>query len=109
MIYLVGLLLIVLLGIAIAVASKLQKVMGNIQSDSEDEAPVPNNKINAALWLFFLFAGTAGTFWSYLSAKNYFLPEASSIHGRDTDSQFWFDMALMTIAFFVVNFLFFCR
>ncbi len=107
MVYLVGLLLLVLLGLAIAIAAKLQKVMRGVQSDAEPDAPVPNNKINGAMWMFFLIAGTVGTVWSYLSARNYFLPEASSPHGRETDSQFWLDMALLTIAFFIVNFLLF--
>ncbi len=57
--------------------------------------------------MVFLIAGTVGTVWSYLSARNYFLPEASSPHGRETDSQFWLDMSLLTIAFFIVNFLLF--
>ena len=105
MVYLVGLLLIVLLGIAIAVAAKLQKAMGGVKSDAD--APVPNNKINGALWIVFLILGVIGMVWSYLSAEDHFLPEASSPHGRDTDSQFWFDMGLLTIAFFAVNFLLF--
>jgi cytochrome c oxidase subunit 2 len=107
MVYLVGLLLLVLLGVAIAIAAKLQKVMGSVQSNTEADAPVPNNKINGAMWIFFLIAGTIGAVWSYLSARNYFLPEASSPHGRETDSQFWLDMSLLTIAFFIVNFLLF--
>lgn len=107
MVYLVGLLLLVLLGVAIAIAAKLQKVMGSVQAGTEPDAPAPNNKINGALWMVFLIAGTVGTVWSYLSARNYFLPEASSPHGRETDSQFWLDMSLLTIAFFIVNFLLF--
>ncbi|NBB18686.1 cytochrome c oxidase subunit II [Runella sp. CRIBMP] len=107
MVYLVGLLLLVLLGVAIAIAAKLQKVMGSVQSNTEEDAPAPNNKINGALWIIFLIAGTVGAVWSYLSARNYFLPEASSPHGRETDSQFWLDMSLLTIAFFIVNFLLF--
>ena len=104
MVYLVGLLLIVLLGIAVAVAAKLQNVMGNIKSASDTEAPAPNNKINGALWILFLIAGTIGMVWSYLSAKEYFLPEASSPHGRETDSQFWFDMGIADYSFFCSKF-----
>ncbi|MFN4145043.1 MAG: cytochrome c oxidase subunit II [Runella sp.] len=108
MVYLVGFLLIALLGLAIAVAVRLQKVMGSIKSeDTQTEIPAPNNKLNGALWMAFLILGSIGVIWSYLSARNYFLPEAASPHGRDTDSQFWFDMALLTIAFFIVNFLLF--
>lgn len=107
MVYLVGLLLVVLLGIAIAVAAKLQKVMGGIKSDTEAEIPAPNNKINAAMWIIFLIAGYAGLVWSFFSARAYFLPEASTPHGRETDSQFWFSMGLLTVAFLLVNFLLF--
>lgn len=107
MVYLVGLLLLVLLGVAIAIAAKLQKVMGSVQAGTEPDAPAPNNKINGALWMIFLIAGTVGAVWSYLSARNYFLPEASAPHGRETDSQFWLDMSILTVAFFVVNFLLF--
>jgi cytochrome c oxidase subunit 2 len=107
MTYLVGILLVVLLALAVAVAVRLQGVMGSVKTEEEMDAPVPNNKINAAMWMIFLVLGSIGVVWSYLSAKDYFLPEASAPHGRDTDSQFWFDMALLTIAFFIVNFLLF--
>jgi cytochrome c oxidase subunit 2 len=107
MVYLVGILLVVLLGVAIAIAAKLQKVMKGVQPENQDDMPVPNNKVNGALWIVFLILGTIGVVASYWSAKDYFLPEASSPHGRETDSQFWFDMSLLTIAFFAVNFLLF--
>jgi cytochrome c oxidase subunit II len=107
MVYIIGLLTLLILGLAVLVLSRLPKALGSAESTATDDAPVANNKLNGLLWMLFLVFGTIGTVWTYLDAKNYFLPVAASEHGRDTDSQFWFDMVLVMIAFFIVNFLLF--
>jgi cytochrome c oxidase subunit II len=101
---LVALVFVVLTGVVI---SRLQDVLKNInKSDSGDAAP-SGNKVNGAMFLVILVMGAVGITWSYLEAREYFLPEASSIHGRRTDDLFWFSMGILTIPFIIVNFLIF--
>ena len=107
MIYFLGFLTLVFLVMAIVVIARMQSVLKGVQTDTEQDAPVPNNKINGAMWIVFLVLGTIGSVWSYHAVKDGFLPEASSIHGRRTDELFWFSMSLMCIAAFLVNFLLF--
>jgi cytochrome c oxidase subunit II len=104
MIYLIGILTLVFLGLTIAVIARMQNVLRGVESDAEAEAPVANNGINGAMWMIFLILGTVGGVWSFLATKHEYLPEASSIHGRETDNLFWFSMAIMTLAAFIVNF-----
>ncbi len=66
-----------------------------------------SNRINGLLFLVFLVLGLIGVVWSFIYASDYFLPEASSPHGRRTDSLFWLSMAIITAAFFVTNMLLF--
>ncbi len=66
-----------------------------------------SNKINAAILPIFFAAGLVGFYWSYNAAKPYFLPEAASIHGVQTDFMFWFTMFLLVIAFIITNTLLF--
>lgn len=107
MIYFLGILSVVFLVMAIMVITKMQAVMRGVNSTIESDEPVANNKLNGVMWLVALVLGIVGTVWSYLAAKDGFLPEASSPHGRRTDELFWFSMALMMIAFLAVNILLF--
>ena len=66
-----------------------------------------SNKINAAAIPIFFALGLIGFYWSYESAKPYFLPEAASVHGINTDFMFWFTMTLLVIAFLITNSLLF--
>lgn len=105
--YIFGILIVVFLVLTVLVISRMQKVLKGIDKDSADSAKPEGNGWNAALFLIFLIASFVGFVWSYLDAESQFLPTASSIHGRRTDDLFWFSMAILTIAFFVVNFLIF--
>jgi cytochrome c oxidase subunit II len=107
MIYLISLLALVFLGLTIAVIARMQNVLKGTKTAAEDDEPVANNNANAIMCIIFLVLGTIGSVWSYLASEHNFLPEASSPHGRITDSLFWFSMGLLTIAFFIVNFLIF--
>ncbi|MCU0430519.1 MAG: OmpA family protein [Cytophagaceae bacterium] len=61
------------------------------------------NKVNAFIFPVFFFVGLALFYWSYQSAKPYFLPEAASEHGKITDGIFWEVMLILLIAFLVTN------
>jgi len=108
MTFLVGIVLVVFLVLVILVISRVQSVVNLVKSKQPDEQnPHPGNNLNANIFLVVLILGFIGILWSYLHASNYFLPEASSVHGRRTDDLFWFSMGILTIAFVVVNFLIF--
>jgi cytochrome c oxidase subunit II len=91
------------------VVSKTQAIINTAQGTKptdEDEylgKPDKYNSGNAAGLLVFWIISIVGIIWSFLDAKKYFLPEASSIHGRETDYWFWVSMIVITIAFFIVN------
>ncbi|TDB63670.1 cytochrome c oxidase subunit II [Arundinibacter roseus] len=107
MTYIVGILIVVFLGLTILVVSRLQNVLKGVDAGSEDSSKPEGNSWNAWMFMAFLVLSFVGFIWSYYSAEKDFLPEASSIHGRRTDDLFWFSMAILTIAFFIVNFLIF--
>ncbi|MBD0260338.1 MAG: cytochrome c oxidase subunit II, partial [Cytophagales bacterium] len=65
------------------------------------------NKVNAAMWVVFLVLGTIGAVWSSIAAADYFLPDASSPHGRETDDLFWITMGITGAVFFATHILLF--
>lgn len=101
---LVALVFLVLTGVVVA---RLQNVLKSVnKTDSLDAAP-SGNKINGAMFIVVLILGAIAITWSYLHSREYFLPTASSIHGRRIDDLFWFSMGILTIPFIIVNFLIF--
>lgn len=110
MVYIVGLLTLVFLILAIMVLTRLSSVMKGANTEAtveEHEGASVSNRINGVLFLVFFIAGTIGATWSFLHASQFFLPEASSPHGRHTDNLFWLTMSVITIAFVVTNALLF--
>ncbi|CAG5008650.1 hypothetical protein DYBT9275_04327 [Dyadobacter sp. CECT 9275] len=101
---LIALVFIVLTGIVIA---RLQDVLKSVKKPDAPDAVPAGNKVNGAMFLVILIFGTIAIVWSYLHSTDYYLPEASSIHGRRTDDLFWFAMGILTIPFILVNFLIF--
>lgn len=104
MTFLIVSLVIVALILAFVVIGKLQGVMKGLNPKSEgEEGPGKSNSVNGILFIVFGVVGLIAFVWSYLHAEQYFLPEASSVHGRRTDDLFWFSMGLLTIPFILVN------
>ncbi len=106
----IGILAILFLILTGVVISRTQKLIKAAKGITEDEAYSPLNKSNNinALGLFvFWILSAVGVIWSYFDAKKDFLPEASTPHGRETDFWFWISMAVIMVAFFVVNTLLF--
>ncbi|GAB3963055.1 cytochrome c oxidase subunit II [Spirosoma harenae] len=66
-----------------------------------------SNRLNAAMMIVFFVLGMIGAAWSFLYAKQFFLPEAATPHGRHTDFLFWLGMGIITVAFVVTNALLF--
>lgn len=107
MVYIVALLAVVFLGLAAAVVSQMANVVKKAQGPVEEDRIGLSNRINGALFVIFFIAGLIGSVWSFLHARQFFLPEASSPHGRHTDFLFWLSMSIITIAFVVTNALLF--
>ncbi len=109
MVYIVGLLSVVFLALAILVVSRISGVMKGIGlgQETKEEGAGLSNKINGFLFLAFLILGSIAATWSFISASDHFLPEASSPHGRRVDSLFWLSMGIITFAFVVTNALLF--
>ncbi|MFC5410591.1 cytochrome c oxidase subunit II [Larkinella bovis] len=110
MVYVVGLLSLVFLVLAILVLTRLTSVLKGVNggdTTEEIERIGTGNRVNAVLFPIFFVVGAIAVAWSFIHASNYFLPEASSPHGRHTDGLFWLVMAIITVAFVVTNALLF--
>ncbi|WP_461100054.1 cytochrome c oxidase subunit II [Spirosoma luteolum] len=107
MVYIVALLSVIFLGLAALVVSRMAAVVKNAAGPVDEDYIGTSNKINGALFLIFFVLGVIGVIWSYMHARQFFLPEASSPHGRRTDFLFWLSMGIIMFAFFVTNALLF--
>ena len=108
MVYIVGLLSLVFLGLAFMVFGRLAGVMKSVGTTSSEETyGGTSNRVNGAMFLVFLIGGTIAATWSFIHSSQYFLPEASSIHGRRTDSLFWGAMSIITASALLTNILLF--
>lgn len=102
---------IVFLVLTIMVISKTQTLLKGVKGESEqnDEVADSANDINGIGLTIFWILSVIGVVWSFMYAKKDFLmafgdiPSASSVHGKETDYWFWFGMAVITVAFIVVN------
>ncbi|QKZ11480.1 cytochrome c oxidase subunit II [Spirosoma sp. KUDC1026] len=107
MVYIIAILSVIFLGLAIMVVSRMAAVVKSASGSVEEGQIGMSNKINGALFLVFLVLGIIGAIWSYLHSVQYFLPEASTEHGRRTDFLFWLTMGIITAAFVITNTLLF--
>jgi cytochrome c oxidase subunit 2 len=100
---------IVFLVLTVLVISKTQSLLKKIDKTksateevSSTKADSANDANGIALFVFWILS-IVGIVWSFLDARKYFLPEASSEHGRQTDYWFWVSMIVIMVGFFVVN------
>ncbi len=107
MIYIIAILTILFVVLTFKVISQTRKIINKNKASESDPsylgAPDSANNINAAGLLIFWVVSVIAMTWSYIHYSQYFLPEASSVHGRQTDFWFWVSMAIITVAFFLVN------
>src|SRR5437868_14800750 len=62
-----------------------------------------SNKINSVLFPIFGVVGFGLIFWYSAKAKANYLPEASSIHGVETDFLFWLTIGILVFTFVVTH------
>ena len=104
----------VILGLAVVLILFVFVLLYRVQSlvtvlkGSDDEVGTASNKINALMFLFFLISMGGLFFWySFARADVYIMPEASSLHGIETDKLFWLTMVIIIAAFLLTNALLF--
>lgn len=110
---LIGILAIVFLAMTVLVLSKTQSLLKGIRPSTTDMESTENehvdgaNNFNGYAIFIFWIVSVVGVVWSFMYYRQDFLPEAASVHGKETDYWFWVSMAVITFAFFVVNSLLF--
>ncbi|WP_281615657.1 cytochrome c oxidase subunit II [Flammeovirga sp. SubArs3] len=92
----------------IAVLALVYRIITLVGIAKGDEKKVSSsNKINAAIFPILLVVGFGLIYWSYNDASQYFLPEAASIHGKETDSLFNITLGIVFAAFALTHILLF--
>ncbi|MFY7971785.1 MAG: cytochrome c oxidase subunit II [Flavobacteriales bacterium] len=100
-------LLVVVLGIiAIAQLTKVYELTRSLRKTREEEISNADNKMNAFLMIVWMIAFFAGVIYLYVRYGDY-LPEAASEHGVKVDQLMNINIILITIVFFIVNYLLF--
>jgi len=109
MTYIIAILTILFVVLTFKVIAQTRKIIKTNRGETGEGGPsyqgapdYANNMNAAALLIFWILAVVAIT-WSYIHYSQFFLPEASSVHGRKTDFWFWVSMGIITVAFFLVN------
>ncbi|WP_020598552.1 cytochrome c oxidase subunit II [Spirosoma panaciterrae] len=107
MVYIIAILSVIFLGLAVMVISRMASVVQSASGPVDEDRIGMSNRLNAGLMVVFFVVGLIAAIWSFLHARQFFLPEAASPHGRHTDFLFWLSMSIITIAFIVTNALLF--
>jgi cytochrome c oxidase subunit 2 len=105
---LIAVLAIVFIVLTFMVVSKTQSILKDLSKSEVEEseylgAPDRYNSANGVGLFAFWLISVIGIVWSFMVYKKDFLPEASSIHGKETDYWFWVSMIVIMIGFFIVN------
>lgn len=100
-------LLVIVLGIiAIAQLTKVYELTRSLRRTREEDISPADNRMNAVLWLVWMGAFFLLTIWLYVRYGDY-LPEPASAHGVEVDRLMAVNIWMITIVFFLVNFLLF--
>ncbi len=98
---------ILLIVVILILIFRVQSALSAVKGDDEKKG-FGLNKLNATLFLIFM-GGMFGLFFWYTFGRmdDYMLPEASTIHGKITDSMLWVSLVICIIVMIVVNALLF--
>lgn len=105
---LIAILSILFIVLTVMVVSKTQAILKGLTKSEVEEseylgAPDKFNSANGVGLFAFWIISIVGIVWSFIAYKKDFLPEASSVHGKETDYWFWVSMIVIMIGFFIVN------
>ncbi|MES2388472.1 MAG: cytochrome c oxidase subunit II [Bacteroidota bacterium] len=95
-------LILVVLGLLLKIQGMVDVLRG-----THHKRETLSNKVNAALFPVFLIVGTVAFVWFSIYASQFYLPEASSIHGKVTDKMFWESIYVVTFVFIATHILLF--
>lgn len=97
----IGIAVVLVIAILIMIF-RIQALLGVMRGSYRQRAGT-SNKINAILFSIFGVISFAAFFWYSNQASKQYLPEASSIHGIQTDFMFWLTMGILVFAFVVTH------
>ncbi len=100
------LLVVVLAIIAIAQLTKVYDLSRTLRNSREEEVSAADNRVNANAWIVWMFVFFGSVIYLYAKYGDY-LPEAASEHGAAVDKLMSLNIWLITIVFFIVNYLLF--
>jgi cytochrome c oxidase subunit II len=78
-----------------------------VAKGSDKKRETTSNKLNAILFVVFFIVGFGLFFWYSNVAKENYLPEPSSEHGKTVDDLFWLTTYIITFVFVVTHVLLF--
>lgn len=99
-------LLVVLAIIAIAQLTKVYDLSRTLRNSREEEITPADNRLNANAWVIWMYVFFAATLYLYGKYGDY-LPESASEHGVSVDRLMSINIWMITIVFFIVNYLLF--
>lgn len=85
---------------------RIQAVVSVVKKSDDNRESGANNLNGIMLFVFFIL-GVVGIFWYNGEAKEFFLPEAASQHGKVTDNLFWITTWVIMAMFLFTNFILF--
>lgn len=94
---------VVLIGIIIFQISKTGELLSILKGQGEGEVSEETNRFASIFWMLFLVLGMIGIFWSVYIYKDWFLPEAASIHGVEIDNMFNLTLFFTGIVFIITH------
>ena len=100
------LLVVVLAIIAIAQLTKVYDLSRTLRNSREEEVSAADNRVNANAWIVWMFVFFGSVIYLYTNYGDY-LPEAASEHGVAVDKLMSLNIWLITVVFFIVNYLLF--
>jgi cytochrome c oxidase subunit 2 len=100
------LLVVVLAIIAIAQLTKVYDLSRTLRNSREEEISAADNRLNANAWLVWMFVFFGAVIYLYAKYGDY-LPESASEHGVAVDKLMSLNIWLITVVFFIVNYLLF--
>lgn len=98
------LLVVVVAVIAIAQLTKVYELSRSLRKNREEEISAADNKLNANLWLVWMFSLFSFVIYLYAEYGD-FLPDSASEHGESMDNLMQLNLWMITVVFFGVNFM----
>ena len=100
------LLVVVLAIIAIAQLTKVYDLSRTLRNSREEEVSAADNRVNANAWIVWMFVFFGSVIYLYANYGDY-LPESASEHGVAVDKLMSLNIWMITVVFFIVNYLLF--